>query len=299
MGYASEKNENTKQGEWEVKDKTKNKIDEDPVITKLVAEELKKVYTKAEKNLKPKDDCMVCFNPFAVSFQFSCCHELCALCAVKILCVCNPTCPMCRALLPDSLSEWLSMIQIYPIQLTPDYPLERLEYEFPFICSVANLTTVAKCISLGMDVNTEGINTFFPIHLASEKSVVKYLVEHGADVNQVNRNGNTPLLVSSENGHLQVVQYLIEHGADVNRGNNNGVTPLWMSSQNGHLPVVQYLIEHGADVNQVDRNGDTPLLVSSQEGHLPVVEYLIQNGADVNRGDNNGVTPLAVVYILL
>ena len=30
----------------------KNKIDEDPVITKLVTEELKNVYTKAEENLK-------------------------------------------------------------------------------------------------------------------------------------------------------------------------------------------------------------------------------------------------------
>ena len=30
----------------------KNKIDEDPVITKLVTEELQKVYTKAGKNLK-------------------------------------------------------------------------------------------------------------------------------------------------------------------------------------------------------------------------------------------------------
>jgi len=294
MGYASEKEENEKKGEWEVKHKTKNKIDEDPVITKLVTEELKKVDTKAEENLKPQDECMVCFDHFAVSFQFSCCHELCALCAVKNMCVCNQKCPMCRAVLPNSLSTWLSMIHIYPIQLTPNYPLERLQYEFPLICVVANLTTVAKCISMGVDVNTEGINTFFPVHLASETSVVKYLVEHGADAHQVNVDGETPLSMSSENGHLQVVQYLIEHGADVNRGDNNGVTPLWMSSQGGYLPVVQCLIEHGADVNQVNVNGGTPIFMSSQAGHLPVVQYLIQHGADVNQGNNYGVTPLLV-----
>jgi len=264
MGYASEKNENTKQGEWEVKDKTKNKIDEDPVITKLT-EEFKKLYTKAEENLKPKDECMVCFNHFAVSFQFSCGHELCALCVETIMHVCNKTCPKCRAQLPYSIFEWLKMIQIYPFQLTPNYPLERLQYEFPLICSVANLTTVTKCINLGVKVNTEGINRCFPVHLASEKSVVQYLVENDADVNQAYKDdGATPVSMSSENGHLQGVQYLIEHGADVNRPNKFGMTPLFISSQYGHLQIVQHLIDHRADVNRGDNNGATPLFMSSQ-----------------------------------
>jgi len=45
------------------------------------------------------------------------------------------------------------------------------------------------------------------------------------------------------------------------------VTPLLLSSQDGHLPVVKYLVENGADVNQAHNDGATPLFISSQKGH--------------------------------
>jgi len=223
--------------------------------------------------------------PVVMSFVLHVQKKLCVFVIKK--------CPKCRAQLPYFLAEWLNMLHIYPIQFTPDISLEKLQHVFPLICSVANLTIMTKCISLGIDVNTKGFNTFFPIHLASQKNVVKYLVEHGADVNPVTENGDTPLLVSSENGHLQVVEYLIENGEDVNRGNIDGATPLLTSSHEGHLPVVEYLIKHGADVNQMNIDGATPLWMSLQTGHLQVVEYLIKHGADVNLAKNNG-TPLSV-----
>jgi len=328
MVYASENKENKTKGEWdsvsfdvqEIANKISSlpRIDitkilekicsQNPETQKLLEQEIRareneidkkstqnviktvltNVYAKADENLQ----CMVCYEHFPVSFRFSCGHELCASCADKIMYDGNKKCPKCRAQLPYDLPEWLNMIQINTIQLTPDITLEKLQHAFPLICSVGSLTEVTKCINLGVDVNTKGFYNYFPIHLASQKSVVIFLVDKGADVNQVTLNGATPLLISSENGHLQVVQYWIEHGADVNRGNNHGTTPLFMSSQNGHLPVVEYLIQHGADVNQGNNKGVTPLLFSSQEGYLPIVEYLIKHGADVNRGKNDGAIPL-------
>jgi len=269
----------------------KNEIDKKSTQN-VIKTVLTNIYAKADENLK----CMVCYEHFPVSFRFSCGHELCALCAQKIMSVSNKKCPKCRAIIPNDIYKLLTMAHISPIsmQITPDITLAKLQHAFPLICYVANLTTVAKCIRLGVDVNTKGFSNYFPVHLTSQKSVVKYLVEHGANVHSVNGTGSTPLFMSSGNGHLQVVQYLIEHGADVNQAANNGSTPLFVSSQEGHLPVVQYLIEHGADVNQGNRDGATPLLVSSENGHLKVVQYLIDHGADVNQAANNGVTPLYI-----
>jgi ankyrin repeat protein len=55
------------------------------------------------------------------------------------------------------------------------------------------------------------------------------------------------------------VEYLVDHGADVNAKNENGETPLHYAASNGHLPIVQYLVQHGANMNIGTWKGETPL----------------------------------------
>jgi ankyrin repeat protein len=244
-----------------------------------------------------QDQCTICYENFPVFFQLPCArgHEFCAACVERILKVGdNRNCPKCRAPFPKFVSEWLSMIKIYPTYLTKDIPLEKLQIAFPLICRVAKLSTVIKCVKMGIDINIKGFQGFFPVHLISQTDVLKYLLEHGANVNQTRNDGVTPLYMSAQHGNLPVVQYLIDSGANINQPKNDGVTPLYMSSGNGHLPVVQYLVENcGANVNQSNNDGFTPLYMSSQNGHLQVVQYLEENGANVNQPPKNGVTPLA------
>lgn len=234
------------------------------------------------------DECMVCYEYFPVFFQFSCGHELCVLCAESILKVCDHNnCPKCRSPLPQFVSEWIAMIHIDTIRLTPDIPLAKLQHIFPLICSVANLTTVIKCVNMGVDVNTKGFFGYFPVHLASQKNVIQYLVDKAADVNQIdNTFGDTPLILSSRNGNLPVVEFLVKNGADVNQGNryklsDDGCTPLIVSSHKGHLSIVQFLVENGADVNQVDSDGVSPLTIAMYKNQTEVVKFLLKKNANI------------------
>jgi len=59
-------------------------------------------------------------------------------------------------------------------------------------------------------------------------AIIKYLVEHGADINKANFYiRETPLYYACENGNKSIIKYLVEHGADVNKSNGYGRTPLF------------------------------------------------------------------------
>ena len=65
-------------------------------------------------------------------------------------------------------------------------------------------------------------------------------------VNMARDNGATPLFVAAQFGYETVVRALIEMGADVNKAMNVGATPLYSAAQEGHAAIVQILRDAGA-----------------------------------------------------
>ncbi len=99
----------------------------------------------------------------------------------------------------------------------------------------------------------------------------------------------TPLLYATRAGHLELTRLLIEAGADIEQADGNGVTPLLNSVLNAtvetldrpeaqHIAVAHYLLERGANVNAGDWYGETPLWAAL------VLRNLDVNGADKNNG---------------
>jgi ankyrin repeat protein len=76
-----------------------------------------------------------------------------------------------------------------------------------------------------------------------------------------------------------LVQYLIEHGADINKENNEGETPLFKACRWGYDNeiIVQYLIENGADINKKNNEGETPLFIACHCRNYNVAQCLIVN----------------------
>ena len=132
--------------------------------------------------------------------------------------------------------------------------------------------------------------------------VVRYLLEHGADVDtQANDENPTPLHLASYWGGFGVTQLLLDHGADIDVRGANGRTPLhgtlvgMTDDLDDHFfDALRFLLEHGADVQALDNDHATPLHVVSQSGGMKATRLLIEHGAVVDAQDNEGSTPLHV-----
>ena len=67
---------------------------------------------------------------------------------------------------------------------------------------------------------------------------------------------------------------LIKAGADVNQANSDGVTPLYIAACNGHEGCVALLIQAGADVRKANKNGWTPMKIATNKKREKVVTLL-------------------------
>ncbi|HEX2950982.1 MAG TPA: ankyrin repeat domain-containing protein [Armatimonadota bacterium] len=122
--------------------------------------------------------------------------------------------------------------------------------------------------------------------------MVKALVEHGADVNAVNINGDTALLGAAARGAGESVKLLVSRGADIKAANENGETVLYNAAVSGNIDAVKYLCDKGCSVNCRTEDGSTPLHAAAEHANGEMVEVLISKGANVTASDENGVTPL-------
>lgn len=128
------------------------------------------------------------------------------------------------------------------------------------------------------------------------------LINAGANVNQRNSEGGTPLLYSAGSlgdGMLPVTEALLARGADVNaRCGSSRVTPLHYACSDSSVKTAELLLSKGADVNAQDSNGDTALhiaAVTSYKSPLDTVKVLLAHGANVNARNKRGQTVLDVM----
>ncbi len=155
--------------------------------------------------------------------------------------------------------------------------------------------------------------------LAQELPKIKHGLETGGySVHETNSLGTTPLsyLVSqftNQERVLPIVKLLIEHGADVNQIDEDNGSLLYSSIKDSArygypFTLARELIQAGADVNYSNEDRWTPLHeITSIFSNTENTEYrhecfkmaimLLEAGADVNTIErNNYLTPLSDVF---
>jgi uncharacterized protein len=82
------------------------------------------------------------------------------------------------------------------------------------------------------------------------------------------------LIDAVKTGNYAAVEALIRSGADINQQDEQGWTPLNFAAGKGDLSLTKLLVENGADVFKVGRDLRTPYKIALAAGRVSVVKYL-------------------------
>jgi uncharacterized protein len=167
------------------------------------------------------------------------------------------------------------------------------------------------------------------LHFAAREGDIecaRVMLDAGVDVNQVDADGTSVLVISLINKHYSFAKFLLDRGADPNLVDARGRGALYAAidmrnedysamparPEDDALPsldLIQALVEHGANVNaKLTRNlpgrsgmdsgdvalgaGTTPLMRAARAGDAPVMRILLGHGADPALKTTDGNTAL-------
>ena len=131
-------------------------------------------------------------------------------------------------------------------------------------------------------------------HMAGQGRVdiMTLLLEHGADVEQPDDVGDTPLSYAAVNSR-EATLLLLEYGAEVDAPNAlNKQAPLMRAAYWGCVPMMEVLLAHGAQADARTAFGSTVLMNAARNQHIGAVAMLLDRQADVNARDHDGNTAL-------
>ena len=117
-----------------------------------------------------------------------------------------------------------------------------------------------------------------PLHFAAlygTEAMVGDLLYHDADINA--RAGMTPLMEASFKGNTSVVRFLLDQGARINDITVQGYTSLFWATVSNRPEAVQVLLNYGANTYITDVNTNRTPQEWAQEREFDNIVNLLEN----------------------
>lgn len=169
-----------------------------------------------------------------------------------------------------------------------------------------DVVSVERYLDEGIDIEHRFIGLQTALHLAignGASEVSWLLIQKGADVNVVDNEQETPLLMASKKSGMTVtLSMLIDSDADIDARNKDGSTALMLASLLGNFKAAKLLVKAGANLHVFNQKGRSPLSCALMgldvirrefgEDKLTLVKYIAERIDDIDYLNPAGDTVL-------
>lgn len=164
-----------------------------------------------------------------------------------------------------------------------------------------NLKAVESALKAGQNVNTVDANKRSLLLIATinqDLPMAKLLVSYKANVNQQADNLDSPFLFAGATGQTEMLKLFLSNGARFDVFNRYYGSALIPACERGHVETVRLLANtKGYPIDHVNRLGWTALMEAivlgdGTKNYQEIVQILKDAGSKMDIPDKDGITPL-------
>jgi len=165
---------------------------------------------------------------------------------------------------------------------------------------------VSRLLKLGCNPNECNVRNRTILHSACERDyflIAKLLVQYKADINCIDKKGETPIYLTARKGITKISKLLLDFNETKQICNINidtkdqNFTPLIVACEHNNIEIAKLLLSYDklkVDINAKDWKGNTALIKASGSGNNDIVKLLLQYNADINAKNKWGQSALIV-----
>lgn len=185
--------------------------------------------------------------------------------------------------------DWVNKAQMNAIQQEE----ERLKQQFDLIKIIKNCSQldIVQAIKQGAEVNQSDQDGYTPLHIACANEdgvLIEILLKSGAYVNKASNFGDTPLMILAccNEERCDLVELLLSNKfstekVNVNCANKQGNTALHMAVYMPHTNLAKLLLQHGADPNIMNKANQSAKTLAFENNSKEMINLLSSTNKEI------------------
>ncbi|XP_076784972.1 uncharacterized protein LOC117703140 isoform X2 [Arvicanthis niloticus] len=177
------------------------------------------------------------------------------------------------------------------------FAMEQADWKYRsalhFACVYGHPEVVTLLVESSCEISPKDAKDATPLIKASQcrqMECLDILLKHGADPNIVDCSGNTALHYAVYNGDIETATKLLEYKANIEAINENKITPLLLALKQNKEKMAEFLINNGANAKTCDFLGRSSLMYAVRCGSELIIKLLLQRDIDTFKQDVFGWT---------